>query len=190
MIGWGVVRGERPSAFAWSGIVAALAGLVVLTWRGATAPDALGVAVMGLAGVAWAAYSLLGRTVVGEAMVATSMSFSRALPFTLVLAAVAFRNASSRPSTEGVLLAVGSGAVTSGLGYSAWYVALRSLSATQAAVLQLTVPVITALAALILLAETLTLRLLVASVAILGGVAVTIRETTRARTRRATGDAS
>jgi drug/metabolite transporter (DMT)-like permease len=175
MIGWGLVRGERPTAFAWVGIVLAVAGLAALTLPGTSAPNLLGTLAMVGAGAAWAVYTLLGRTVVGDPLAATSMSFLRSVPFAALLFVLALAVSGFHASPKGVVLAVLSGAVTSGLGYSVWYAALAYLSRTEAAVLQLTVPIIAAAAAVVLLGESVSARLALASLAILGGVALTIR---------------
>jgi drug/metabolite transporter (DMT)-like permease len=179
MLGWGIAKGERPTALAWFGIVLAVAGLVLLTAPSASSPDLLGALLMAVAGVAWAAYSLLGRAVVGDPLAATSRSFLVAVPFALVLSGVTLPMGGAHASPRGILLAVASGALTSGVGYSVWYAALRHLSATQAAVLQLTVPILAAVAAIAFLDEPLTARFLAASVAVLGGVLLTIRERTK-----------
>lgn len=180
MIGWGVRRGERPPPLAWIGIVIALGGLATLTVPGKSAPDPLGACVMALAGVAWGAYSLLGRVSQGDPVVTTASSFSRAAPIAglmlLVLAPVLGVHASPR----GIALAATSGALASGVGYSVWYAALRHLSTTRAAVLQLLVPVISAAGAVALLGESVSARLVGTSAAILGGVALTIRARARA----------
>jgi drug/metabolite transporter (DMT)-like permease len=179
MIGWGVARGERPTALAWFGIALAIAGLVLLTAPSASSPDLFGALLMAVAGVAWAVYSLLGRLVVGDPLAATSRSFLFAVPFVVLLTGVTLPAGGAHASLEGVLLAVVSGAFTSGVCYSVWYAALRRLSATQAAVLQLTVPILAAVAAIVLLGESVTARFLLATVAILGGVFLTIRERRR-----------
>lgn len=176
MIGWGVAKGERPTALAWFGIALAIAGLVLLTAPSASSPDLAGALLMALAGIAWAAYSLLGRQVVGDPLAATSRSFLCAVPFALFLGGITLPAGGAHASSRGILLAVASGALTSGVGYSVWYAALRHLSATSAAVLQLTVPILAAVAAIALLGESVTASFLMASVAILGGVYLTIRE--------------
>jgi drug/metabolite transporter (DMT)-like permease len=175
MIGWGVARGERPSALAWLGIVVGIAGLVGLTLPGRNAPDPVGAAAMAMAGVAWGVYSLRGRRVSGDPVATTSSSFSRSLPFAALLMAFAFANLKTHVSTRGVVLAATSGALASGIGYAVWYAALPYLSATRAAVLQLLVPVLAALGAVAWLGERTSMRFIVASGAILGGVALTIR---------------
>jgi len=173
MVGWAVVRGERPSAVGWLGIGVAFAGLVWLTAPGKSAPDPIGAAGMAIAGVAWGVYSLRGRSAGGDPVATTAASFLRALPFVALLFLVP---GAIHVSRFGVLLAVASGALASGAGYSVWYAALPLLSATRAAVLQLLVPIVAAVGAIALLGEHLSTRLVVASVAIIGGVLLTIRD--------------
>ncbi len=184
MIGWGVVRGERPSPLAWLGIGVGLAGLVALTLPGRSAPDALGALGMVVAGVAWGAYSLRGRASAGDPVVATAASFVRSLPFVVALLATAAASAGSHVSLRGLVLATMSGALASGAGYAVWYSVLPRLSRTLAAVLQLLVPVLAALGAILLLGETTSLRFVLASAGILGGVALTIRAGSSVTTKR------
>ncbi|MEE2692869.1 MAG: DMT family transporter [Pseudomonadota bacterium] len=166
MIGYGVARGQRPSTTQWMGIAAALAGLSYLFAPGIAAPPLAFAVLMGLAGAAWGAYSLLGR---GEAnpVAATARNFALALPFAVLLFAVP---APRHLTFEGVALAVASGAVASGAGYVIWYRALQGLSPVVAAVVQLAVPVIAALGGVALLAEPMTARLAIAAALILGGI--------------------
>jgi drug/metabolite transporter (DMT)-like permease len=175
MIGWGVARGERPRPLAWLGIAAAMGGLLVLTVPGRSAPDPAGASAMAGAGVAWGVYSLRGRLVAGDPLVTTARSFLLSLPFVAVLVACVSPVAGVHASMRGVLLAGASGALASGIGYSVWYAALRHLTAMRAAILQLLVPVLAAAGAVLFLGESVSQRLLVASAAILGGVAITIR---------------
>jgi drug/metabolite transporter (DMT)-like permease len=135
---------------------------------------------MAAAGVAWGVYSLRGRGAV-DPVVSTTDNFVRSVPFVLVVAAVMFRSIHISPA--GVILAVSSGALASGVGYVVWYAALRGLSATRAATVQLTVPVIAAAGGLIFLGETVSIRLAVSAALILGGVGMTLagRETVRRR---------
>jgi drug/metabolite transporter (DMT)-like permease len=174
MIGWGIARGERPNVLAWVGIVVALAGLVGLTMPGQTAPDPVGSAAMAVAGVAWGVYSLRGRATTGDPIVATASSFARALPLAAGWIGLVVCMGQPHFTARGVALASISGAVASGLGYAIWYAALPALSATRAAVLQLLVPILAAIGAVAWLGEDPSLRLVVASVAILGGVALTL----------------
>ena len=170
MIGAGMFRGERPRLGEWLGLAAAMTGLVVLGLPGLRGPSPW-IALMALAGVAWGVYSLRGHATV-DAVRDTAGNFVRAVP----LAALAFAApwGSFEPHARGIVLAVISGAVTSGLGYVIWYRALRELSATTAAIVQLLVPVLAAAGGVLVLAERPTLRLLVAGLAILGGVLAAI----------------
>ena len=174
MIGWGVAHGERPSARSWLGIAVAAAGLALLTVPGAAAPDPLGAVGMVVAGTAWGAYSLRGRGSGADPLRATAASFARALPFMAGVVVVARAASGLHASPRGLVLAAVSGALASGVGYAVWYAALRGLTATRAAVLQLLVPVLAAGGAVGLLGERLSTRFLLAAVTILGGVALTI----------------
>jgi drug/metabolite transporter (DMT)-like permease len=151
--------------------VIAVGGLVVLLLPGLAAPPPVAAALMLGAGAAWGVYSLLGRGA-GEPIAATGGNFLRSVPFAAALILTAF----GRESVDymGLFYAVLSGAVTSGLGYVLWYAALPALSATSAATIQLSVPAIAAIGGAVLLAEPITARLLLSSVAILGGIALTI----------------
>ena len=171
MIGIGIVRGERPRAAEWLGLLTALGGLAYLVSPGLTAPAPGGAALMAVAGIAWGVYSIRGR---GSAapLAETAGNFVRALPFALVAAGLALGGLST--DLRGVLLAVASGALASGLGYAIWYTALRGLGATTAAIVQLAVPIIAALGGVFFIGEAITLRLAIATVVILGGIAVAI----------------
>jgi drug/metabolite transporter (DMT)-like permease len=170
MLGVGLFRGERPRVLEWLGLAMALGGLIVLRLPGATAPDPLGATLMAGAGVAWGVYSLRGR---GNAdpLAATADNFLRGVPMTLGLSLLApLALGAPRATLEGVGLAVASGALASGVGYSLWYAALPHLTAMRAAVVQLAVPVVAAAGGVLLLGETLTLRLVGAGGALLCGV--------------------
>jgi len=169
MVGYGIVRGERSSAWSWVGLFVAMSGLLVLTLPSATRPDPLGVMLMAVAGVAWAVYSLVGRAS-GDPVAANAWSFLLASVPAFVLAALV--HPAAEPTWRGVVLAVISGGVASALGYAVWYRALPRLSVTQAAVAQLSVPVIAAVGAALLLGERLSGRLLFAGLLVLGGVAL------------------
>ena len=171
MIGWGVYRGERPTRAEWVGVAIALAGLVLLTLPGAVAPDPLGLVFMLLAGAAWGAYSLRGRGSRAP-LAATAGNFARSVP--LALAALALNLPAAHVGARGVWLALASGALASGVGYSLWYRALPGLSPARAAVVQLVVPVLAATAGILLLGEQPTLRLVGAGAMILGGVAIAV----------------
>jgi drug/metabolite transporter (DMT)-like permease len=163
--------GERPHRLEWLGLVMALAGLVYLVLPGLSAPSPSGSALMAVAGIAWGVYSLRGRGVADPTR-ATTVNFVRAVPFALIVSAITFRGISLSP--RGALLAILSGAVTSGLGYVLWYMAVKGLTATRAAIVQLSVPIIAAAGGVVFLAEDISLRLVVSSVMILGGVALSV----------------
>ena len=172
MIGHGLFSGERLSRRQVVGLVVALAGLVGLLLPGLSAPPMGGASLMLAAGVAWGVYSLRGRWG-GDPTRVTAGNFLRAAPIGIALSAATIEQASL--DHAGVWYAVASGALASGLGYAVWYGALPALGATRAATVQLSVPVLAALGGVVFLAEPLTPRLILASVAILGGVALAIQ---------------
>ncbi len=173
MIGAGLVRGERPRAFEWLGLALSLAGLFLLTRPGLARPDPLGAGLMLVAGMAWGLYSLRGRGH-GDAVAVNAASFARALPLSLTAEAAAALLRTTRLSPTGVWLALASGAIASGLGYAVWYAALRGLTATRAAIVQLSAPPLAAAGAVLFLGESFSPRLLLASVLILGGIALAV----------------
>jgi drug/metabolite transporter (DMT)-like permease len=174
MVGWGVLRGERPGRRTWLGLAVAVAGLAALTLPSASArPDLPGIAQMIVAGIAWGIYSLRGRGVPSP-LAANARNFVLSVPLALALSAISVRSAAV--GSRGLALAVISGAVTSGLGYAIWYRALKGLTATRAAVVQLAVPVLAAAGAVTFLGETASTRLIVCGAAILGGLALTFSE--------------
>ncbi|MFO0685928.1 MAG: DMT family transporter [Sandaracinus sp.] len=181
MFGAAIVRGERPGARTYVGLLAAAAGLVVLVLPGARAPDLVGTGLMLAAGTAWGAYSLRGRGAT-DALGATAGNFVRAAPLALGAWAIAWANGATLASPLGLALAAASGALASGIGYALWYAVMPSLGATRAAIVQLSVPVIAALGAVPILGETLGLRWLVAGGLVLAGISVAI--TSRAPARR------
>jgi drug/metabolite transporter (DMT)-like permease len=171
MILGGLRAGERPHLNQWVGLVFAIAGVVVLVLPGISAPSPGGSALMVLAGLSWGVYSLRGRGAV-DPITATTDNFIRAVPFTLVVTSLL--SSGIQWSSHGLLLATISGSLTSGIGYVLWYAALRGLTATRAAFVQLSVPVIAATGGILFLSEAITSRLLVAGLAVLGGVALAV----------------
>ena len=166
-------RGERFTALSWAGLAAAILGLIYLVSPGLTAPDPFGAVLMIVAGVAWGVYSLLGRGA-ADALAATAGNFLYAVPLVVVVSLIFWQDFGISP--QGVTLAVASGAVASGCGYVIWYAALRGLTATRAATVQLSVPVIAAFGGVVLMSEEVTFRLLIASAATIGGVAVVLSQ--------------
>jgi len=179
MIAWGIARGERPRPMVWIGLVLALGGLGALALPGAGAPDPIGLVAMAIAGVSWGAYSLRGRTSVGDPLVATAANFLRSLPFAAVLVVVVLGRGAAWADAQGLALAVASGALASGVGYSVWYAALRGLSATRAAIVQLLVPVLAAAGGAWWLDERVDRRLVLTGAIVLIGVALAIRARSR-----------
>jgi drug/metabolite transporter (DMT)-like permease len=177
MILMGIRGGERPQPREWLGLVLALAGLVWLVLPGIGAPAPLGAALMAVAGISWGFYSLRGRRS-GAPLADTTGNFLRATPLALGLTALTLASATMTPT--GVLYAILSGGLASGVGYAIWYAALPGLTATRAATIQLAVPVVAAVAGVILLAEPPSVRLVSAAAAILGGVGLAVS----ARARR------
>lgn len=169
MMGFGFATGERLGPLKLLGLAIALGGLVTLLLPGLAAPPLLGAGFMVAAGASWGVYSIVGKKL-GEPTAATGGNFLRAVPFAAALGLAAMNHSSV--DTHGAIYAVLSGAITSGLGYALWYAALPALTATSAAIIQLSVPAIAALGGALLLSETLTPRLLIASAAILGGIAI------------------
>jgi drug/metabolite transporter (DMT)-like permease len=177
MIGLGLRRGEALDRRQLAGLLLALGGFVGLLAPGLTAPPAGGAVLMIAAGVAWGVYSMRGKQLRRDPTGATAGNFLRAVPFALALSLAA---GVTRVDPSGAAYAIVSGALASGLGYAVWYAALPGLRAATAATVQLSVPVLTALAGLSLLDEPLTLRLVVASIAILGGIALVTSSQRRA----------
>lgn len=169
MVGHGIWRGERLRAVQVLGCAAAFAGLVGLLLPGLSAPPMGGALLMLGAGVAWGVYSLRGRQAVDPVTV-TAGNFMRAVPFALLLAIAMWHEQSA--DGAGVAYAMASGALASGVGYVIWYAALPRLRSTSAAIVQLSVPLLAATGGVAILGEPVTLRLAVASVAILGGIAL------------------
>ena len=178
MIGRGIATGERPGVRGWAGIALAAAGLAWLTLPALGRPDPIGSALMIVAGCAWGVYSLAGRSAT-NALAANARGFLWAVPLAVALNLATL--SSVAVSARGLVLATVSGGVTSGLGYAIWYRALRGLTATQAAILQLSVPVIAAAGAVVVLHESVNPRLAVASLAVIGGVSLVLSARTRAR---------
>ena len=173
MIVYGLFRGERPGLMTWFGILIAIGGLVYLLLPGVAAPPLYSALLMLIAGLAWGIYSLAGKGVKNP-LIATSWNFIGTLPLALLIYVVFHSDA--HITHNGITLAILSGALASGVGYTIWYSALPYLTATRAATVQLSVPIIAAISGVLLLAEPVTPRLILASTAVLGGVYLTIKK--------------
>jgi drug/metabolite transporter (DMT)-like permease len=163
--------GERPQVLEWLGLFAALAGLIYLVLPGLAAPPLFSSILMALAGIAWGFYTLRGK---GSAnpLAETTGNFIRTIPL-IITASLPFLS-QFQMSQRGFAFAIISGAITSGVGYSIWYAALKFHTAARAAILQLSVPVLAAIGGVILLSENVTIRLLVAAILILGGISLAV----------------
>ncbi len=167
MIIHAVLSGERPKVFEWIGLTIAACGLVYLTFPGLSAPPFSASALMAIAGASWAFYTLRGRQSANP-LADTTGNFVRSIPM-IILAALPFLP-KIHLTNQGILLAVLSGAIASGIGYSVWYAALKYHTATRAAILQLSVPVLAAVGGAIFLSELVSMRLIAATALILGGI--------------------
>ncbi|HBH61984.1 MAG TPA: EamA family transporter [Nitrospiraceae bacterium] len=171
MIGAALKSGENLRPAQWAGSAAAVGGLIYLVLPGLSAPDPIGALLMCCAGIAWGVYSIRGRGVSAPVPI-TAGNFLRSAPMALIASGAAL--SSVHLERSGILLALISGIVTSGLGYVLWYRALRSLTTTQASVVQLLVPVLAAFGGITFLSEHVSVRLIAASTLILGGVAMAV----------------
>lgn len=177
MIGYALARGERPTILTWLGIVLATIGLAILTVPAVNRPDPIGLLLMAIAGIAWGIYSLAGKSS-RDPIASNARSFLWSSPLAILLMLVSPTAAAA--TGRGIVLALVSGAITSGLGYAIWYRALPRLSVIQAAVAQLTVPIIAAVAAIGLLDERPSMRLMMSGAAVLSGVGIVLWTRTRA----------
>jgi len=178
MIGRGLWTGERMDAWQVSGLLLAACGLIVLLLPGLSSPPLRAAALMLGAGIAWGVYSLRGKRA-GDPTASTAGNFLRSVPMALLL--VLAMSPRGDMDATGAAYAIASGALASGLGYALWYAAVPSLKATTAATVQLSVPVLAAIGGVVLLGEAPTLRLLLASIAVLGGVALALSRRGRPR---------
>jgi drug/metabolite transporter (DMT)-like permease len=173
MIIWALRKGERLRLIQVAGLILALGGLIALVLPGLSSPP-LGAAILMLgAGIAWGVYSLRGKGG-GDPLRATAGNFLRAVPMAVLLSVMMLSSANF--DRAGIGYAVASGALASGIGYAIWYTALPALKATGAATVQLSVPVLAAAGGIIFLGESITLRYVLASVAVLGGIALVVLE--------------
>ena len=172
MVGFGWWSGERLRSWQWLGVLIAVAGLVGFVLPGFSAPPISAALLMLVAGIAWGAYSLRGRGA-GDPTTVTAGNFLRAVPMALILV---IATQSFNYDLAGLGYAIASGAITSGLGYVIWYATVPALKASTAGVVQLTVPLIAAVGGVIVLGEVFTARLVIASLAVLGGIALVVVE--------------
>ncbi|MDB6163083.1 MAG: hypothetical protein JWL98_515 [Xanthomonadaceae bacterium] len=184
MLGHGLHAGERLNRWQLVGLLLAAAGLAWLLWPRQSAPGGQAISIgsalsMLAAGIAWGIYSLRGKRS-GDATTATAGNFMRTVPMALVVLALFHPSHADR---DGVLYAIASGALASGIGYAIWYSALPALGAMTAGIVQLSVPILAAAAGALLLGEAVTVQLLVAGVAVIGGVLLALLRATPLRDR-------
>lgn len=171
--------GERFAPIAWGGLALAIGGLIYLVSPGLAAPDPFGAALMAVAGIAWGIYSLLGRRA-RDPLEATAWAFVYALIPTLAITLAAAMETGAFITDRGFALALASGAIASGCGYVIWYAALRGLTAARAATVQLSVPAIAAIGGVLFIGEDMTSRLVLASIATIGGIAIVLTQRAKA----------
>jgi drug/metabolite transporter (DMT)-like permease len=171
MILLSMIYGTRLQSSEWFGVVIAFIGFIYLILPSITTPSISGFMLMAVAGISWGVYTLKGRNSI-NALKDTSYNFLRTIPFVALLVICNLKQLNY--SSEGIYLALLSGAITSGIGYTIWYIALGGLSSTQAAVIQLSVPVIAAIGGTIFVSEAITARLLISAVIVLGGILMVI----------------
>jgi len=167
MIALSLLSGNRLHFTEWLGVIIAFAGFLYLIMPGVTAPSTTGFLLMTIAGVAWGIYTINGKGSKNP-LSDTTFNFLRTVPFIIIMLLVVLKDVNF--TSKGILLAIISGGVTSGIGYTIWYMALKGLTSTQAAVVQLLVPVIAAFGGVIFVFEKITLRLTISSTMILGGI--------------------
>jgi drug/metabolite transporter (DMT)-like permease len=167
MISVGIITGNKLRYFEWFGLIIAFSGFIYLVLPSLTTPSLASFILMVIAGIAWAIYTLYGRGSTNPIR-DTAFNFFRTLPIVIILLMVTIKGA--HLTQQGVFYAILSGSVASAMGYAVWYIALNGLTVTQAAVLQLLVPVIAAVGGVIFASEIISLRLLLASVMVLGGI--------------------
>ncbi|WP_201546427.1 DMT family transporter [Psychrobacter immobilis] len=172
MIGWGIYNKERLNGVQWLALLISLIGFIYLMLPSAAMPSLSGALIMAISGIAWGIYSIRGKTCVSP-LRTTGFNFLRSLAVVPILALIGMSYLSTISMT-GVILAVASGAIASGIGYSIWYVAMPLLKTTQSAVIQLCVPVLAAIMGVVFLSEQLTLEFIIASSVILGAVLIFI----------------
>lgn len=178
ILGWAVFKGDRPGLLEWLGFAIAFAALAYLVSPGLVAPHPLGTLLMIVAGLCWAAYTLIGRGSTSP-LADTAGNFIRSAPIAIVILVVGFATHGITPLAA--LYAVASGALASGVGYAVWYAVLPALSRTRAAIVQLTVPAIAAAGGVLFIGEALSPRLVLATIGIVGGVALALTAAGRRR---------
>lgn len=162
-----LISGNRLRLIEWLGLITAFAGFVYLVIPSISTPSFQGFILMAISGIAWGIYTLMGKTS-QQPLKDTAFNFLRTLPFVLALIIIQLNH--TNLSQQGIILALISGAITSGIGYSIWYIAVGGLSTIQAGVVQLLVPIIAAIGGVVFAQELISVRLIFSSILVLGGI--------------------
>ena len=175
MVVMSIIKGKMLSKGEWIGLLIAFSGLTYLLLPSASAPSLYGFILMVISGIAWGFYTVAGKGA-RNPLVLTANNFLRTIPFVLITVLLLYMLNSEGLyiTNSGLILAITSGAITSGLGYAIWYQALNGLSITHAAILQLTVPIIAAFGGVLFLSETISLQLIISAILVLGGIFVSL----------------
>ena len=171
MFSWSIFKGHRLQVLEWFGSVIAFLGFIYLIFPGVSAPSPIGFFLMAIAGISWGIYSLLGHNSKNP-IIETAYNFFRTIPLVIFIFILTFN--SGHYSIEGILLAVLSGGIASGIGYAIWYYALRELTSVQASVVQLFVPLLAAFGGVFFISEIITIRLFISALLIIGGIFLVI----------------
>ena len=167
IIAYSIYAGNRLNMLEWIGLSMAFIGFVYLMYPNLNSPSAMGFLLMSISGIAWGIYTIQGKNT-KKPLFDTTQNFLKTLPFVAILALISFPQA--QLNLQGTLLALLSGGIASGIGYAIWYMALTGLSNSQAAVVQLTVPVIAAIGGVLFVSEEMTFRLVISTTMVLGGI--------------------
>ena len=167
MLSWSILKGHRLQILELLGSIIALSGFLYLIFPGVSAPSSIGFILMTIAGVSWGIHTLLGHSS-NNPLIETAYNFFRTIPLVIFIFILTFN--SGHYSIEGILLAVLSGGMASGIGYAIWYYALRELTSVQAAVVQLFVPLLAAFGGVFFISEIITIRLFISALLIIGGI--------------------
>lgn len=168
---YSIITGHKLKLLEWVGAFISFLGFIYLILPGVTSPSLVGFILMSIAGIAWGIYTVKGK-VSKDSLADTTFNFLKTIPFVLIVFVFTFNN--GHYSSEGILLAIISGGITSGIGYTIWYLAIRGLTSVQSAVVQLLVPVIAAFGGVLFISEVITYRLTISSVLILGGILLVV----------------
>lgn len=162
-----IIQGNILNNKEWMGVFISLFGFIYLVLPGVNTPPLVGFILMAIAGISWGIYTIKGFTS-NSPLIDTCSNFIKTIPLILILFLITIKDATY--SIEGVLLACISGGITSGIGYAIWYMAIKGLTKTQTAVVQLLVPILAAFGGVLFMSENISLRLVIAAILILGGI--------------------